>query len=55
MKLYNFFRSGTSHRLRIALNLKGLVGLQVDRRVILDQTRVDRVLVPGREFHGLRR
>jgi maleylpyruvate isomerase len=24
MKLYNFFRSGTSHRLRIALNLKGL-------------------------------
>ena len=24
MKLYNYFRSGTSHRLRIALNLKGL-------------------------------
>ncbi len=24
MKLYNFFRSGTSHRLRIAMNLKGL-------------------------------
>lgn len=24
MKLYNFFRSGTSYRLRIALNLKGL-------------------------------
>jgi maleylpyruvate isomerase len=24
MKLYNFFRSGTSHRLRVALNLKGL-------------------------------
>ncbi len=24
MKLYNFFRSGTSHRLRIAFNLKGL-------------------------------
>lgn len=24
MKLYHFFRSGTSHRLRIALNLKGL-------------------------------
>jgi maleylpyruvate isomerase len=24
MTLYNFFRSGTSHRLRIALNLKGL-------------------------------
>ena len=25
MQLYSFFRSGTSHRLRIALNLKGLV------------------------------
>jgi maleylpyruvate isomerase len=24
LKLYNFWRSGTSHRLRIALNLKGL-------------------------------
>ena len=24
MKLYNFFRSGSAHRLRIALNLKGL-------------------------------
>jgi maleylpyruvate isomerase len=24
LKLYNFFRSGTSHRLRIVLNLKGL-------------------------------
>ncbi len=24
MQIYNFFRSGTSHRLRIALNLKGL-------------------------------
>ena len=24
MKLYNFFRSGSSHRLRIALNLKGV-------------------------------
>ena len=24
MQLYNFFRSGTSHRLRIALNLKGI-------------------------------
>jgi maleylpyruvate isomerase len=29
MKLYGFFRSGTSHRLRIALNLKGLVYEQV--------------------------
>jgi len=24
MKLYNFFRSGSSYRLRIALKLKGL-------------------------------
>lgn len=29
MKLYGFFRSGTSHRLRIALNLKGLRYSQV--------------------------
>jgi maleylpyruvate isomerase len=29
MKLYNFFRSGTSHRLRIALNLKGVDTEQV--------------------------
>lgn len=38
MKLYSFFRSGTSHRLRIALNLKGLspdylaVNLRVDEQ-----------------------
>ena len=38
MKLYSFFRSGTSHRLRIALNLKGLspdyipVDLRVDEQ-----------------------
>jgi len=29
MKMYSFFRSGTSHRLRIALNLKGLSYEQV--------------------------
>ena len=29
MKLYGFFRSGTSHRLRIALNLKGIAYEQV--------------------------
>jgi maleylpyruvate isomerase len=29
MKLYGFFRSGTSHRLRIALNLKGLTYEQI--------------------------
>jgi len=39
MKLYNFFRSGTSHRLRIALNLKGIatdyvaVDLRVDEQL----------------------
>ena len=35
MKLYNFFRSGTSHRLRIALNLKGIATdyVAVDLRV----------------------
>ena len=35
MKLYNFFRSGTSHRLRIALNLKGVTTdyVAVDLRV----------------------
>ncbi|WP_120968213.1 maleylacetoacetate isomerase [Comamonas sp. lk] len=38
MQLYSFFRSGTSHRLRIALNLKGLspdyipVDLRVDEQ-----------------------
>jgi maleylpyruvate isomerase len=29
MQLYGFFRSGTSHRLRIALNLKGVSYEQV--------------------------
>ncbi|MEK7344576.1 MAG: maleylacetoacetate isomerase [Pseudomonadota bacterium] len=35
MKLYNFFRSGTSHRLRIALHLKGIATdyVAVDLRV----------------------
>jgi maleylpyruvate isomerase len=35
MQLYNFFRSGTSHRLRIALNLKGIATdyVAVDLRV----------------------
>jgi maleylpyruvate isomerase len=35
MKLYNFFRSGTSHRLRIALNLKGIATdyVAVDLRI----------------------
>ena len=35
MKLYNFFRSGTSHRLRIAMNIKGVSAeyIAVDLRV----------------------
>lgn len=35
MKLYNFFRSGTSHRLRIAMNLKGISAdyIAIDLRV----------------------
>jgi len=35
MKLYNFFRSSTSHRLRIALNLKGIATdyVAIDLRV----------------------
>ncbi|MGY0194335.1 maleylacetoacetate isomerase [Leptothrix sp. BB-4] len=40
MKLYGFFRSGTSHRLRIALNLKGLtvehVGVDLRREQHLE-------------------
>jgi maleylpyruvate isomerase len=38
MKLYNFFRSGTSHRLRIALNLKGLVPALLPTDVMLGIT-----------------
>ena len=39
MKLYSFFRSGTSHRLRIALNLKGITTdyVAVDLRVDAQQ------------------
>ena len=39
MKLYSFFRSGTSHRLRIALNLKGIATdyAAVDLRVAEQQ------------------
>lgn len=42
MKLHNFFRSGTSHRLRIALRLKGL---EVDYLPV--DLRVDAQLEPG--------
>ena len=42
MQLYSFFRSGTSHRLRIALNLKGL---PVDYRAV--DLRTEQHLAPA--------
>ena len=39
MKLYNYFRSGTSHRLRIALNLKGLAYDYVPVHLLKDEQR----------------
>ncbi len=41
MKLHGFFRSGTSHRLRIALNLKGLAYEQVAVDLRTEQHRGD--------------
>ncbi|WP_347453376.1 maleylacetoacetate isomerase [Acinetobacter thermotolerans] len=41
MKLYGFFRSGTSHRLRIALNLKGLSYQQVSVSLAKNQHHQD--------------
>lgn len=59
MKLYHFFRSGTSHRLRIALNLKGLEteNVAVDLRTeqhLLDEYKEINVqqLVPALEADG---
>ena len=59
MKLYNFFRSGTSHRLRIALNLKGLDAqyVPVDLRTeehLHDEFRAvnPQMLVPALERDG---
>jgi maleylpyruvate isomerase len=59
MKLYNFFRSGTSHRLRIALNLKGLQAqyVAVDLRTeehLMDAFRAvnPQGLVPVLEVEG---
>ncbi|CAN5368013.1 maleylacetoacetate isomerase [soil metagenome] len=59
MKLYNFFRSGTSHRLRIALNLKGLQTqyIPVDLRTeqhLKDEFRAvnPQMLVPALEVDG---
>lgn len=59
MKQYNFFRSGTSHRLRIALNLKGLqtqyvpVDLRVEAHLIAAYKAVNpQMLVPALEVDG---
>jgi maleylpyruvate isomerase len=48
MKLYSFFRSGTSHRLRIALNLKGLATeyVAVDLRTEAHQSAEYKALNP---------
>jgi maleylpyruvate isomerase len=54
MKLYDFFRSGTSHRLRIALNLKGVdydqvpIDLRSNEHLTADYSRVNpQRLVPA--------
>ncbi len=48
MQLHNFFRSGTSHRLRIALNLKGLACdyIAVDLRKNAHQSAAFKALNP---------
>jgi maleylpyruvate isomerase len=48
MKLYSFFRSGTSHRLRIALNLKGIATdyVAVDLRVDEQQEEAFKAINP---------
>ena len=48
MQLYSFFRSGTSHRLRIALNLKGLAAqyMAVDLRTEAHQSAEYKALNP---------
>ncbi len=59
MKLYNYFRSGTSHRLRIALNLKGLqthyvpVDLRTEQHLKNDFKAINpQMLVPALEVDG---
>lgn len=59
MQLYNFFRSGTSHRLRIALNLKGLATTYVPVDLRTEQHLKDEFkainpqgLVPALEVDG---
>ncbi len=44
MRLYNFFRSGTSHRTRIALNLKGLSYEYIPVNLRAGEDRSDRYL-----------
>jgi maleylpyruvate isomerase len=48
MQLYSFFRSGTSHRVRIALNLKGLAAqyMAVDLRTEAHQSAEYKALNP---------
>jgi len=48
MQLYSFFRSGTSHRVRIALNLKGLAAqyMVVDLRTEAHQSADYKALNP---------
>jgi maleylpyruvate isomerase len=48
MQLYSFFRSGTSHRVRIALNLKGLSAqyMVVDLRTEAHQSADYKALNP---------
>ncbi len=59
MKLYNFFRSGTSHRVRIALNLKGLayeyvaVDLRKEQHAMAEFKAINpQGLVPALEHDG---
>jgi maleylpyruvate isomerase len=59
MKLYNFFRSGSSHRLRIALRLKGLacdyvpVDLRTEQHLSADFKALNpQGLVPALENQG---
>ena len=59
MKLYTFFRSGTSHRLRIALNLKGLryeqvaVDLRREQHLSADYRKINpQQFVPALDIDG---
>lgn len=59
MKLYTFFRSGTSHRLRIALNLKGLnyeqvaIDLRRDQHLTSEYGRINpQRFVPALDVGG---